>query len=400
MRLAWFTPLPPMPSGISDYSAELLPLLAERAEVEVFCPPSARRLHAPAGIAVRSPEAFDPSAFDATVYHLGNNPQHGFIYETALRHPGICVFHDLSLHHLIAHLMIEDGWDPARYRALCAEELGPGDGGRLAALMLSGATSGFEKFLFPLIGRSARRASAIVVHSRWGRERIRMVAPDVPVAVIPHHAGVPPPELDGVGRAEARRALGIPAEGFLVGHFGFLGAEKQPRAVLGGLAHLRRSDRQARLLVVGADHTGGGLARAARTAGVAEAVRTTGFVSLTEFYRALRAVDAVVNLRYPTAGESSGTLARALAESRAVIVNRLHVFAELPDEVALKVEVDGPQAEQVGAHLARLASDPAFRAGMESRAGDHAATTLDPRACRDAYLSLAERVSAPGLMVR
>src|SRR5947208_13533169 len=36
MRLAYFSPLPPQRSGIADYSAELLPVLAGHLEVEPF----------------------------------------------------------------------------------------------------------------------------------------------------------------------------------------------------------------------------------------------------------------------------------------------------------------------------------------------------------------------------
>ena len=36
MRLAWFTPYSPVRSGISAYSAELLPLIAGSHEVDAF----------------------------------------------------------------------------------------------------------------------------------------------------------------------------------------------------------------------------------------------------------------------------------------------------------------------------------------------------------------------------
>ncbi len=36
MRLAYFSPLNPQPSGISDYSEELLPYLAAQAEITLF----------------------------------------------------------------------------------------------------------------------------------------------------------------------------------------------------------------------------------------------------------------------------------------------------------------------------------------------------------------------------
>ena len=82
-----------MGSGIADYSYELVPLVAERAEVDVVCPPAGglRRLRRPPGTRVISPKAFGsrPEGYDAVLYHLGNNPFHGFVYRTALERPGV-----------------------------------------------------------------------------------------------------------------------------------------------------------------------------------------------------------------------------------------------------------------------------------------------------------------------
>src|SRR5207244_8369053 len=127
--------------------------------------------------------------------------------------------------------------------------------------------------------------------------------------------------------------------------------------------------------------------------GLHGAVRMLGYVDLERFYVSMRACDAIINLRYPTAGETSGTLARSLAEGRAVIVNNYASWAELPSDVALKVEIDGPQGEQVGQHLLHLARDPAFRAGVEERSRRYAAELLDPNRCRDQYLDFAREVA-------
>ena len=78
MRLQVWTPLPPSPSGIADYAAEQLPLLARRAELVVVVEdalavePSLRRLHD-----VRS--ARDAGDADLDLYQLGNSPAHGFV---------------------------------------------------------------------------------------------------------------------------------------------------------------------------------------------------------------------------------------------------------------------------------------------------------------------------------
>lgn len=397
MRLAWFTPLPPMPSGIADYSSELLPLVAQVADVEAFCPQPGLfrgRPKAPLGIPIRPPERFRPDRYDAVYYHLGNNPWHRFVYEACLRHPGICVFHDVVMHHLIAHAMVESRDQVDRYNGLLGEEHGDA-GSRLARLKVMAVASDFEKFLFPLSGHIVRRAAGVVVHSLDSRERLLAASGQVegPMEVIPHHAGAPPPQVAGIDRSEARRRLGLPEDAFLVGHLGFVTLPKQPGALVAGFARLQRERADARLLVVGADNTGGAFERTARRHGVHRAVISTGYVDLVAFYLNLKALDVVVNLRYPTAGESSGTFARALAEGRATIVNNYGSFAEVPRDVALKVEVDGDQATELGDHLLRLAREPALRVTLESNAREYARTVLDPRRCRDLYTAFGRRVA-------
>jgi glycosyltransferase involved in cell wall biosynthesis/SAM-dependent methyltransferase len=409
MRLAWFTPLPPMQSGIADYSSEIVPVIAEKAEVTLFCPrPGAfRRLQGPDGIAVRDPEDFfiagngggqvgdgKRSGFDATFYHLGNNPHHEFVYRAAQRRPEIAVFHDTVLHHLIAAITIERARrDPGRYEAALYGEYGH-LGTRLAMLRRTGLATEFEKFLFPLTAHVASRARGIVIHSEDAATKMREIAPDVPLTTIPHHAGTPPAEVGGVTRAEARERLGLPQDAFLVGHFGFVTRPKQPAAMVAGFADLRREFPDARLLIVGADHTEGVLGRLIARFGIEDDVRLVGYVDLIDFYLYLKAVDALVNLRYPSAGESSGTFARGLAEGRAAIVNNYGSFAEVPGDVALKVEIDRPQAEQVGEHLLHLARDPEFRRATEEHARAYAGSVLDPGRCRDLYLRFAEEVGA------
>ncbi len=394
-----------MPSGISDYSFELLPRIAEVADVDVVCPTVGRRWRqhppaAPGGLTVLGPGEFRARAdrYDAVIYHLGNNPAHRFVFDEAKRRPGIAVFHDFTMHHLVEWMH----WEPPRrdlrgYREALAREVGPELGERLASLRGASVYSDLERFLWPLNGELARGARAIVVHNHDAAERMREIAPAVPVTVVPHHAGSPPAEVAGVDRAEARRRLGLPQGAFLVGHFGYVSRPKQPAAVVGGFARLARRRSDAQLLMVGADTSGGALDRVIERTGVRGRVRAVGYVGLTRFYLFLKAVDAVVNLRYPSAGESSGTVSRALAEGRATIVNDLGSFSEIPDEATLKVEIDGDQPEEVGTHLIRLAEDPAFRERVERAARRYAATELDPIRCRDLYLDVARSVAEPAL---
>ena len=126
-----------MASGIADYSFELLPLVAEGAEVDAVCPRAGRfrRPRVPTGVGLVSPEEFVRRAgrYDAVLHHLGNNPAHEFVYELAQSHPGVAVFHEVVLHHLIDHLFLGRRREPERYERLMEEEYGE-RGLRLARL--------------------------------------------------------------------------------------------------------------------------------------------------------------------------------------------------------------------------------------------------------------------------
>ncbi|TMK82118.1 MAG: glycosyltransferase [Actinobacteria bacterium] len=384
-----------MATGIADYSFELLPLVASSADVVAVCPRPRRfrPVRTPLGVPVVTPDRFaKQDGADANVYHLGNNPYHEFVYRAAMAEPGITVFHDFVMHHLLAAVTIEQHRDAPQYRRILESEYGA-VGTRIAGLRERRVATEFEKFVFPLSGHVARASRAIVVHSEDARARMAELAPGVPIAIIPAHGGSPPASVAGLTRAAARAALGLAPDAFVVGHFGFITRPKQPAAVVGGFARLAAAHPDAVLMMVGADHTGGGLDRLIAQHRLEGRVRVAGFVGLPEFYRYLRACDVMVSLRYPSAGETSAVVARALAEGRATIVNNLQAFAELPDDVALKVEIDEDQAASLGEHLVRLAGEPALRARLGAGAKRYATEVLDPARCAEQYVAFAAAVA-------
>src|SRR5687768_11472148 len=121
-RIAWFTPLRPVESGISLYNEELLPILAAVWTVDVYVD-DYRPTHLVETGSLRVRPARDFRAaqrrfpYDAVVYQMGNSPAHAYMYETALEVPGILVLHDTLLHHLIMAMLLR-GRRVREYRAL------------------------------------------------------------------------------------------------------------------------------------------------------------------------------------------------------------------------------------------------------------------------------------------
>jgi glycosyltransferase involved in cell wall biosynthesis len=109
-------------------------------------------------------------------------------------------------------------------------------------------------------------------------------------------------------------------------------------------------------------------------------------------------VDAVVSLRSPTMGETSGTVIRALTLAKPLVVSDVGWFAELPDDAAIKVAPDEHEAGAVADALERL-SDPATREAMGAAARELAERDHALDHVADLYLAALEE-AAGGEAVR
>ena len=100
---------------------------------------------------------------------------------------------------------------------------------------------------------------------------------------------------------------------------------------------------QARMILVGEEHAEFPVRSLLRTLDLTEWVRVIPFAPIEDFVGYMAATDIVLNLRYPTVGESSGSLLRALGLGRAAIVSDVGGFREFPDDVCLKAPVDAAE---------------------------------------------------------
>jgi len=97
-------------------------------------------------------------------------------------------------------------------------------------------------------------------------------------------------------------------------------------------------------------------------------VRVLGFAPIDDFTGYMAACDIVLNLRYPTVGESSGSLLRALGLGKAVLVSGIGAFREFPDDVCLKVPVGAGEEDLIFEYLNLLASRPDVARALGERA--------------------------------
>lgn len=383
MRVAFFSPMPPTRSGIADYSAALLEPLAKLASVTVF---------------ERAPDRFAAGDFDVVLYQIGNNGHHAFVYRQALETPGVVVMHEANLHHLIAEMTIKNGdWD-AYLREV------EFDGG-LEALAFANRVRALEIGPdyegVPMMRRILSCSRGVIAHSRCVAEQLCAAGFSGPVGVIPHGAWIPDAD-----RVAFRARLDIDPSAPLIGIFGYLKPYKRIAESLRAFKRLLRVAPSAKMILVGEPHPEFALQPLIAGLGIGGSVRILGFTPMEDFVGYLSACDIVLNLRFPTVGESSGTLLRSLGLGRVVVVSDIGSFREYPDEICLKVPVDAAEEDTIFEYLSLLVARPDLRDAMGARAREWVERECNWPAVAERYLEFLDTVvsgsvsSEPNIIVK
>jgi glycosyltransferase involved in cell wall biosynthesis len=280
--------------------------------------------------------------YDAVIYQLGNNPHHEFIYAEAMKKPGVIVLHDLVLHHLIVEMTLARG-DVDGYVAALEASHGPA-GAAWARGRAAGLHSEMGNFLLPASVEIAQRSLSVIVHNRYAAERLRSFGVTTPIHIVPHPYVPETRTFPRTMFAPDRRVIGF---------FGFLTSAKRAEVVLEAFRIARARDPKLELLIVGEPAPNIDLVSLR-----GEGITMTGFVPDDDFSRYYAEADRFVNLRYPTAGETSGTLIRALDAGKPVAVSDYAQFAELPDDIVFKVPLGAGEVERLVSFFLADLPDP------------------------------------------
>ena len=397
MKIAYFSPLPPLGSGIADYSAELLPFLASAgADVTLFVDDKvAARLPVGADhLEVHNFRRFDRwlrSQADAVpLYHVGNNADyHAYIYRTLLKHPGVVVLHDYVLHHLVMSMTVARkdirGYLAAMYHVY-------GDAGvRMAQEFLAGKSVDF--FAYPLVEQVLEQCVGVITHNRYVRQLVRRARPRLPVRQINMHFTLPAAALPLPGRDTVRDEWGL-SDRLVLASFGWITPQKRLDIALRAFACLLPDFPNALYLLVGQSSPQFDIEGLVTTLGLGNAVRIVGRTSLRDFVRYMLATDIALNLRYPTAGETSASLIRLLGLGIPTLVSNVGGFADFPDDCCAKVDVDPFEEETILAILRRLAGDEHFRQQLGENARRYTRQAHAPEQTARDYLTFLTQVAA------
>ncbi len=390
-ELAWFTPWPPLPNGIADYSYRVVRELAARYQVIAYTDMAAPRL--PSGVISRSvKDGAELSDEVCPVYQIGNNLDHGFVYRQAIRHPGIVVLHDLSLLYLVENLGLDK--DTFYQELLKANPV-------IAPLRAADIAAGLGTYkadhsLFRMLNTLVERSRGVIVHTQYAKNilvRTLGLKNTDHINIIPHFAISPDDTADKM----VRTRLAIPKDVFLIVTSGFATPVKRFDWLIEALTRVVKTNR--RLMWVQAGPTRPEeydlQELVAQIPELARVTRFTGYLPEEELDAYISAANLFVNLRYPSVGESSGSLARALAAGVACVVTDTAGYRELPSSILFKVSPENATSE-IEELLMRGMVDPTAFDTMRHAAREYALNDLSiERYTRDFERVIDETMSSP-----
>ena len=370
-RIAIVSSWPNQQTGIANFTYRLMPYLAEYFDVDIFIDNS-----------VVSDVEFVPYdygslyfinelekrhlEYDKIIYHIGNNASfHKGTYLMMRKYPGTAEIHDFNLNGLF-HSFFE-GDKPALLQAF-VDGYGA-EGEREFAAIING---GRYANSLPMSHSVAAISDMAIVHNEWSWHALKSRK----AALVPHPCFAwQPPEPKEVAFSKVQEIIRKRQGELVIAVFGYMGNNRRLSVVLGAFWRLSQKYTHIKLAFFGTCHNKSAL-RFVSEHNLGGRFFITGYLEPSEYDCALALTDICVNLRYPSMGESSGTLCQQLKAGKPVIVSELNQYTEFPDEVCWKVPVDSYEEHILRKMFEHLITHEETRQQLGANAKRYADTVL------------------------
>jgi glycosyltransferase involved in cell wall biosynthesis len=305
-----------------------------------------------------------PGAPNAGVqlYHLGNNQLHREIYRRALEKPGVVVLHDAVLHHFLLGSL-----DREAYIEEFVYNYGEWHRAHAAELWTARPRSGADPrfFRYPMLRRIAEASRALIVHNPAAVKMVLAHAPDARVHEVPH-PWTPPAPFSDAERLGLKQWLGIQGS-HVFAVLGHLRESKRLPAILRAFEWVRRQGVEATLLIAGrfvSPHLERSVAPFLDRPDIVRVDET----SEADFWRLAAVADSCINLRHPSAGETSGITVRMMGLAKPVILTESEEVSRFPEDACLRVAPGVAEEAELGHYMILLARSPELAGEIGRRA--------------------------------
>lgn len=393
-KLAIITPWPKQETGIANYIYKLVPYLTEYFDIDIFVDNSVEDSGPFLGNRYGGLYMLDEldhryRDYDQLLYQIGNSAQyHSGVYQYLKKYPGIAEIHDYILHPFFYHAYflrskkdiyrtaLIQGYQDAGLRCYEKVQINPG--------------ADIEYSEFPMSHSVAAVSKRVLFHNHWSKSQMNGANVDmIPLACFNKEV-MPEDERQRLAK-EAASNYGLRESEILVSCFGFVNSNKRPEVILQAIKQLRERGYPVKMVFWGESGVEG-LKKTIQRLGLNGVAHVTGYLAKPEYETGLTLSDIVINLRYPSMGESSGTLCEAFKYGKPVIVSGINQYLEFPDEVCWKVPVGAGEVDCLVEMIAYLIENSEVRYALGKNARNFADEVLSPVKIARQYFEILRQV--------
>jgi len=381
-RIAFFTPLPPLESGISDYSVDILNMLSKYFDIDVFIDDKYdHKCTLSENITVLNHRLFTNKSneYFNIIYQIGNSVFHIYMFQYVKKYAGTIVLHDYNL-HLVAHChSIALSKDYKLYEQYLTEDY---PGWQVAEYLNDLKTLAKEPDIYnmPLNGLITNYTKSIIVHSEYSKEKLLYKDICRNVQVIRHYAKIE----ERIDPAQVKEKYRYNENDIIIASFGHIHENKRSMPALKAFCRLAQKYENVLFLFAGKMDLAleKGFKSYVQKNNLTNKVKVTGYIDLDTFIDYIDLADICVNLRYPYNGETSGSLMRVLAKGKCIIVNDIGSFSEIPNDCCIKLPSAGTLTEDeeldcIHQALEKLVDNPELRETLSECARMYAEDNLN-----------------------
>ncbi|MEX1375900.1 MAG: glycosyltransferase [Eubacteriales bacterium] len=366
-KVAFVTPWPSQKTGIAEYIYSIVDEIKEYYRITVFVDDTTEKgeyaeIDAVEVVSIKK-FADRKDEFDEWIYQLGNNTSyHTQIYKLAEKYPGIVEIHDINMNGFF-HNLVFSGRGKKQDIELYKRALEHfGEQGKKIYENVDANTIGIDVEEYNLLDRVCSLSKKVIVHNRWAKSKMHDTDN---VEIIPLAARIEDREYPENFVSIFKEKHGIAEMDYIVTCAGFVNENKRYDKVIEAVYELNIAGYPTSLVFAGsAGINEEKVQRYISKYKLADKVKITGFTDKNEYLLALNACDILVNLRYPTMGESSYTLCEAFACKKPVLVSNVGQYKEFPDDAAWKVDVDENEVKQLVGYISYLFKNPGVRKAL------------------------------------
>jgi glycosyltransferase involved in cell wall biosynthesis len=330
-RIAYFSHLPPLRSGVADYSFDILNEISKYFDIDVFIDDGyTPSVILPDNVQVFNYKEYRHENYYNTVFQVGNSEFHIYMFPFIQKYRGIIELHDFNLHGVVQDMYWKNG-NLNKYQQILNEDSEVPEISNYLEQLKSGGTITTNPYEYQVNGFVTHYSNTVIVHSNWAKMELLKRNIGIKTDVVFHYSA-------SIVRSSTASSKDNNCT-CVISCFGIIAETKRAYQIVKALEKVSKDGYEFKFYFVGENilHEKKSFEEEIEKSGLGSKVVITGYASMDDFEKYMQQTDICLNLRYPYNGESSGTLARMLGMGKCIIVNNIGSFSEVPDCACYKI---------------------------------------------------------------